>query len=403
MSTTTTWPGGATDASPTAYTVPASGELNWSSLSAFLNVLATSAQSTTAQKWGMRVATTTPVTVSATADCVVATKLAAPGAVAVNLPAGANKQVFVIVDQTGDAATNNITITPNGAETINGSATLVLSTNREAVVLVYSTTNTRWNVVARYVAGTILTNPMVTAGDMIYGGASGVSTKLATGATTGLLHGGNAATPTWSQVVDADVSASAAIAGSKLVAAASSVAGAVSATTQTMTGIKTFETQLIGKGTATNDSAAAGYIGEYIANNRSTDLNVSTIASGDAFDIDTGATVSGGATTGATGIALTAGDWDIAGEVYVETSGSTVTIIRGFVGTGTGNNVNGRDISSNMACINAAFVNGGHALALPTYRVSLSGSTTYYLKCQISYSVAGTIVVRGNIRARRVR
>ncbi len=227
MSTTTTWPGGATDASPTAYTVPASGELNWASLSSFLNVLATSAQSTTAQKWGVRVATTTPVTVSATADCVVVTKLGSPGAVAVNLPAGANKQVFVVVDGTGDAATNNVTITPNGAETINGAATLKLTANREAVVLVYSTTNTIWNVVARYVAGTILTNPMATTGDMIYGGASGVTTNLATGATAGVLHGGNAAVPTWSTIVNADVSSSAAIAGSKLQAATSSNTGTI--------------------------------------------------------------------------------------------------------------------------------------------------------------------------------
>lgn len=59
-------------------------------------------------------------------------------------------------------------------------------------------------------------NPMAAAGDMIYGGASGVPTKLATGVTTGLLHGGNGATPSWSLIVNADVGASAAIDASKL-------------------------------------------------------------------------------------------------------------------------------------------------------------------------------------------
>lgn len=72
-----------------------------------------------------------------------------------------------------------------------------------------------------------LTNPMAAAGDMIYGGTAGAATKLATGATTGLLHGGNTAVPTWSLLVNADVSASAAIAGSKLQAATSSNTGTI--------------------------------------------------------------------------------------------------------------------------------------------------------------------------------
>lgn len=55
-------------------------------------------------------------------------------------------------------------------------------------------------------------NPMTTAGDLIYGGASGTPTRLA--ASTGLLHAGT--TPSWSLLVNADVSGSAAIDYSKL-------------------------------------------------------------------------------------------------------------------------------------------------------------------------------------------
>ena len=48
-------------------------------------------------------------------------------------------------------------------------------------------------------------SPMTTAGDLIYGGASGVGTRLATGSATQLLHGGT--TPTWSAIsLTADVS-----------------------------------------------------------------------------------------------------------------------------------------------------------------------------------------------------
>lgn len=48
-------------------------------------------------------------------------------------------------------------------------------------------------------------SPMTTAGDLIYGGASGIGTRLAAGTATQLLHGGT--TPSWSAVsLTADVS-----------------------------------------------------------------------------------------------------------------------------------------------------------------------------------------------------
>lgn len=149
MSTSKTWPGGATGATPTAYSIPAAGELNWASLSNFLNALGDGAQCTTFQKFAVRKATTSPVTV-ATSDCIIVSQLTVAAAVAVTLPAGANKQIYFIVDGTGDANTNNITITPNGAETIAGSATLVLSGAREGVCLVYNSSDTDWKIISRF-------------------------------------------------------------------------------------------------------------------------------------------------------------------------------------------------------------------------------------------------------------
>lgn len=149
MGTAVTWPGGATGASATAYTVPAAGELNWSALSAFLIALGQGAQATTFQKFAVRKATTTPVTVAAATDCVVETKLAAPGAVAVNLPAGADKQVFFVCDGTGDAASNNVTINRAGSDTINGATSFVITNNFGGVMLVYNLTDTDWKIVYR--------------------------------------------------------------------------------------------------------------------------------------------------------------------------------------------------------------------------------------------------------------
>ena len=133
----------------TNYSIPLSGEINWGSLSSFLVAVGQNAQVNTFQKSAMRVATATPVTVSATADYAVITALSSPGAVAVNLPAGVQGQMFSIVDGLGDAATNNITITP-ASGTINGSATYVIDGNRNGVVLAYS--GTEWVILSEFIA-----------------------------------------------------------------------------------------------------------------------------------------------------------------------------------------------------------------------------------------------------------
>lgn len=59
-----------------------------------------------------------------------------------------------------------------------------------------------------------LTNPMTTLGDIIVGGSSGAATRLGIGASGTVLKGGT--TPTYAQIVDADISSSAAISYSKL-------------------------------------------------------------------------------------------------------------------------------------------------------------------------------------------
>jgi hypothetical protein len=151
MSITKTWPGGSTSETPDSYRIPEAGETNWADLSDFLVALANSAQSTTFQKYAVRKPTTSPVTVSASSDCLVVTDLSVAGAVTVNLPAGANKQMFIISDGKGDAKTNNITINPNGAETIAGTSSLVLNTNRESVMLVYNSADTDWKIAAQAV------------------------------------------------------------------------------------------------------------------------------------------------------------------------------------------------------------------------------------------------------------
>lgn len=83
------------------------------------------------------------ITVAATDYAVVVNKTVA-AASAVALPAGVIGQAFVIKDGKGDAAANNITITP-AAGTIDSAATLVISANYGVARLLYN--GTEWNVV----------------------------------------------------------------------------------------------------------------------------------------------------------------------------------------------------------------------------------------------------------------
>ena len=132
----------------TTYSIPLAGELNWSVLSNFIIDLRNNAQTTNSQKIGARVATSTPVTVSAITDAVIGINIGS--ASAVNLPAGVTGQVFTIVDTSGAAATNNITIDANAAETINGSATYVINRNNAGVTLAW--TGTEWRIISEVVS-----------------------------------------------------------------------------------------------------------------------------------------------------------------------------------------------------------------------------------------------------------
>ena len=143
MATSITWPpiGGS------SYSVPASGESNWPALSNYLIALA-NAQSTGSQKIAARIALTTPVTVASATDCLVTCALTVPAAVTVNLPAGVMGQWFAIGDGQSNAATYNITIVPNGAETIAGLSNYILTQDGASVILAF-TGSGNWTIIAQ--------------------------------------------------------------------------------------------------------------------------------------------------------------------------------------------------------------------------------------------------------------
>lgn len=174
------------------------------------------------------------------------------------------------------------------------------------------------------------------------------------------------------------------------------------AITQTTAGVDSSARARLGSNT--NDTAAAGNIGEYFDNTRSSNLNITSSGTSTYQVIDSGGT--GGS---ATGIPLTAGTWDICGSAQF--SGNTAVgfkEIEAFPSTTTSTaTADGRDLQRSTAYFNygtaGVTLSSDVFLTLPVYRVTLSTTTTYYLKFLLTAFTSGSVDVTGSIRATRVR
>ena len=145
-------------------------------------------------------------------------------------------------------------------------------------------------------------------------------------------------------------------------------------------------------GTTTNDNATTGYVGEVVSN---------------VVLIGSAVSVSSQVPADITSIALTAGDWDVFGEVWI-TGGPTTTLGYAYVSVNTA--------SATIAAIPAVgtsrtgYVMPGFAIGaggtpnLPTApaRVSIASTTVYFLVGDVGFGVS-TCAIYGKIYARRVR
>ena len=139
-------------------------------------------------------------------------------------------------------------------------------------------------------------------------------------------------------------------------------------------------------GTTTNDSATGGYAGEYV---ESIVGPVNFPTSSQYGDM--------------TSISLTAGDWDVSATALAATGGATMVAWSLGISTTSGNSQTGLVVASNwMANVIPASATANQVTAIPNYRVSLSGTTTVYLKFEANFSVS-TPAAYGRISARRVR
>ncbi len=164
---------------------------------------------------------------------------------------------------------------------------------------------------------------------------------------------------------------------------------------QTFTGVQTFSSATnptAGEtGVSTNSNAAAGIIGEYIE---------SKLAPASAVSITSGAS-----STTITSVSLTAGDWDCDGAVGASVNSATLVQ---FIQAGTNTSAALPSASDALGRVELSYGSTGQALVtdtrfvVPTYRYSLSGTTTIFLQLGATFTV-NVMTGYGGLRCRRVR
>jgi hypothetical protein len=139
------------------------------------------------------------------------------------------------------------------------------------------------------------------------------------------------------------------------------------------------------QGTNTNDSAAAGYVGQIISSNITTPLGLTA-----------------GAPANLTNVALTAGDWDVEGAVRFNGAG-TISDTFAIISRTSGDTAQS-DFSLNTWSRHTLTYAAGATPteAVPVLRLSLSAaSTTVYLVVYCNFTSTCTAI--GILRARRMR
>lgn len=135
-------------------------------------------------------------------------------------------------------------------------------------------------------------------------------------------------------------------------------------------------------GTPTNNNAAAGVVGEYVT---SQILSTSSVP----FTTNTARNI--------TSISLTAGDWDVFGNVSFGPSVGCQTAFC-WVSVTSATAPDGSLFAGMSATMTAPAI----GLTTPYVRISISSTTTVFLSAQAGF-VSGTVAGSGGIFARRVR
>ena len=132
-------------------------------------------------------------------------------------------------------------------------------------------------------------------------------------------------------------------------------------------------------------SASAGIIGQLIS---------SVVSSGSAVSC------SNGTARNVTSISVTAGDWNIIGNVFFNGSVVTNPTYRCWISATSASLPDNSLISLFNASLLLTGIDAG--INAPFFRTTINSTTTIYLSCQANFS-AGTVTACGGIYARRIR
>lgn len=139
-------------------------------------------------------------------------------------------------------------------------------------------------------------------------------------------------------------------------------------------------------GVTDGSNASAGQVGEVISS------TVATTTTGLSSVTD----------TNVTSISLTAGDWDVYGQVSISGAASTVIVQYECWCSTTSATIPALHLRTQTYTNVAITASGGHSQNTPYLRVSVSGTTTVYLSVQAFFTTS-TAGVGGTIYARRAR
>jgi hypothetical protein len=143
-------------------------------------------------------------------------------------------------------------------------------------------------------------------------------------------------------------------------------------------------------GTATNNDAPTGYVGQYISSTTASKINSPATS---VFQE-------------VVAITLTAGDWDVSLNSIVEKNGATWTRCSNGITATAGNNQTGINFGENgndQEWASSGTTPSTVALPVPPTRVSINSTTVYYGKVRMIYSAGGPPIHQTIISARRVR
>lgn len=214
-------------------------------------------------------------------------------------------------------------------------------------------------------------------GSVPYQSAAGTTVLLANGSAGQVLtSNGTTLAPTWGAASSGNLTGDVTSVGLATTAAATQ---ANIVTLSKSTGVAVH-------GSNTNDSAAAGYVGERIS---STASATNCPATGNYGDL--------------TSISITAGDWEISAQIAFIDAGGVNSSTKGGVSITTGNASTGLVEGDNLLqTLPPNGTNGDTSITIAGYRVSLSGTTTHYLKYRCVYTGTAT-QASGRLTAVRVR